>query len=767
MRYIKNLYVPGGYMRSIYSLLFLLTSVSVFSQGYYGITQKEFGQNRLQLRRLDWRTINSNNFEFNYYRGGEDIARKAAKIAESEYRKITEVLGYTPFTTMKIFLYNSETQLSQSNIGLTSPILYDGGILNLSRSRIEIPYTGNDSTFHQALVKEISGLFVYDMLYGGSLKEVLQSSLLLTVPEWYIRGISAYISQEGMSQESIARLREVMARHADKKISSITGPDAELIGQSIWHYIAIRYGRDNISNILNLTRIIRTEQSSITSTLGVSFKRFVDEWKSFYQNGSVVAKTEAIEEPEIPTPVSLNDVPKLENLKVNEIDTEHYEFDEVNVLEAKETIVQAEEEHSSTFNRNRLNRDPEELKISSPKRYENLLLAQDLKTSFYNDPVRRLGMANSIAINDLLENHVIKFDLFITPSVQNHDMGASYMNYEKRVDWGFSFKRRSIQLDDIHPKQFYLFRPLQILLPDASINRRILLHELQAHMHYPMSNNIRLEFTPSLFFNNDIDHVELSRQSLNTTYAGLKTSLIYDNTTQKTSDGFLDGTRARADLQGNVSFAGQNQNFNRLSVDVRHYQPLLKGIQLAGRLSYGKSMGQSPKYTFLGGMENTLNRNIYPTPGQIPGEPGDLRDITFYNYPGNLRGFDFGKLYGTNHLLTNIELRLSLARYFPQNSITSSVIRNLKLVLFNDIGTSWNGNKGPWSRQNSLNTQVVGDGNPFYAVVTNFKNPFLIGYGAGVRTTLLGFYIKADYGFGLENKEIGPGKFYLSLGHDF
>ncbi|MGR3810435.1 hypothetical protein [Jiulongibacter sp. NS-SX5] len=756
-------------MKKTLSILLLFVSLSALSQGYYGVSDVEFGQNRLQLRKLNWKTINSNNFEFNYYRGGDDLARKAAKIAESEYRKITEVLGYTPFTTMKIFLYNNETQLSQSNIGLTSPILYDGGILNLSRSRIEIPYTGNDSTFHQELVREIAGLFVYDMLYGGSLKEVLQSSLLLTVPDWYIEGISAYIAQEGLTSDQVSEVRAAIARNEGKKISNITGKDAEIIGQSIWHYIAVRYGRDNISNILNLTRIIRTEQSSITSTLGVSFKRFTEEWKAFYKTGGKGTQQMEEEEVEEQTPVvpELDKAPRLTNLRPNEIDTEYYEFEEVNVLKSKEQSTEAEVEHSSTFNRNRLNRSPEELKISSPRAYENLLITQDLKTNFYNDPVRRLGMHNSIAINDLLENHVFEFDLFITPSIQNHDLGASYMNYEKRVDWGFSFKRRSIVLENVNQKQFYLFRPLKILLPDASINRKILLHELQAHLHYPLSNKLRAEFTPSVFFNNDIDHFELSKEALSTTYAGMNASLVYDNTTQVSSMGFLNGTRARLALDGNVSFSDESKNFNRLTFDARHYQPLVKGIQLAGRLTYGKSMGNSPKYTFLGGMENTLNRTIHPTPGQIPGEPGDLRDIVFYNYPGNLRGFDFAKLYGTNYLLTNIELRLALGQYFPQNSLTSSVVRNLQLVLFNDIGTAWNGSKGPWSRQNSLNTQIVGDGNPFYAVVTNFKNPFLIGYGAGIRTTILGFYLKADYGFGLENKEVGPGKFYLSLGHDF
>ena len=77
------------------------------------------------------------------------------------------------------------------------------------------------------------------------------------------------------------------------------------------------------------------------------------------------------------------------------------------------------------------------------------------------------------------------------------------------------------------------------------------------------------------------------------------------------------------------------------------------------------------------------------------------------------------------------------------------------------------------SRRNSFNTQVlggrIGDAqvNPFQAVVVNYRNPFLFGYGAGARTTLLGMYGKVDVAWGEENfKRTGP-RVYVSLGYDF
>jgi hypothetical protein len=180
-------------------------------------------------------------------------------------------------------------------------------------------------------------------------------------------------------------------------------------------------------------------------------------------------------------------------------------------------------------------------------------------------------------------------------------------------------------------------------------------------------------------------------------------------------------------------------------------------------------MGNAPKFSYLGGMENTLNRSIYETQGLLPGPAGDFRDILFYNFPGQLRGFDFARLFGNNYILSNFELRGHLADYFPRSSMSSSFLRSLQVVAFYDIGTAWNGNKGPFSRQNSLNTILIGtDGiSPFFAEVTNFKNPFLMGTGFGLRTTVLGVFVKADYAIGKEDKNFGEPKFCISIGKDF
>ncbi len=45
--------------------------------------------------------------------------------------------------------------------------------------------------------------------------------------------------------------------------------------------------------------------------------------------------------------------------------------------------------------------------------------------------------------------------------------------------------------------------------------------------------------------------------------------------------------------------------------------------------------------------------------------------------------------------------------------------------------------------------------------------PIVFGYGVGVRTRLLGYFVRADWAWGIEDRIIQPRIFYLSLSTDF
>jgi hypothetical protein len=84
---------------------------------------------------------------------------------------------------------------------------------------------------------------------------------------------------------------------------------------------------------------------------------------------------------------------------------------------------------------------------------------------------------------------------------------------------------------------------------------------------------------------------------------------------------------------------------------------------------------------------------------------------------------------------------------------------------FVDAGTAWVGSS-PWSRDNPFNTRII-DGGAYRITVTSRRNPLIMGAGFGMRSRVLGYYLKYDYGWGLIENRWNKGMSYVTWGLDF
>jgi len=245
-----------------------------------------YGKNRVQYKNFNWQYYSADNFDVYYYKDGKQNAKRAAEFLESEYDRITQdVLGYALYSKAMVFVYNSVSDLQQSNIGINNKNFTSSGQTDFVKPQVEVAYPGNAIEFKQELIYQVSKLLIRDMMYGGSLTEMFQSSYLFNLPDWVIEGGALFITN-GWSVEMDDYMRDYFKTKKFRKLGKLGGKEAAIVGQSIWNYIAEYYGINNISNILNLTRINRSEQNSIIYTLGVTYDRFIDEWKAYYINMS-------------------------------------------------------------------------------------------------------------------------------------------------------------------------------------------------------------------------------------------------------------------------------------------------------------------------------------------------------------------------------------------------------------------------------------------------------------------------------------------------
>lgn len=144
-------------------------------------------------------------------------------------------------------------------------------------------------------------------------------------------------------------------------------------------------------------------------------------------------------------------------------------------------------------------------------------------------------------------------------------------------------------------------------------------------------------------------------------------------------------------------------------------------------------------------------------------KPDPDNDYAFQSLAVNMRGFIQNVTNGNNAFVINSEFRLPVFTTIFSKPINNAFIRNFQLIQFVDLGTAWNGKYDKLQRPSTIY------GNE--PVQVNIKQggigPFLGGYGFGARSTLLGYFIKADVGWPMNGFFKGKPILYFSMGLDF
>jgi hypothetical protein len=97
--------------------------------------------------------------------------------------------------------------------------------------------------------------------------------------------------------------------------------------------------------------------------------------------------------------------------------------------------------------------------------------------------------------------------------------------------------------------------------------------------------------------------------------------------------------------------------------------------------------------------------------------------------------------------------------------LRSDFLENFQVVAFGDMGSAWTGSS-PFAEENAFNSTVIRSGDVIIEVENN-RNPIVFGFGGGLRSRLLGYFVRADWAWGIDDGIVLPSVFYLSLALDF
>lgn len=353
-----------------------------------------------------------------------------------------------------------------------------------------------------------------------------------------------------------------------------------------------------------------------------------------------------------------------------------------------------------------------------------------------------------VGVTDLMENYRITGGVGLKLNLSNNEYLLSYTNLKYRLDQEFNFHRQVIDYTTDYP--YY------------SIVRQFS-HEAYYTCTWPFSEVLSIRGTARVrndrFVFLSTDELNLRNPSSSLNWSGLKAELVYD-ATRNLGLNLMYGTRYKLFGEYYQQVDQGGKGFCVLGVDFRNYQRIHRTFIWANRFAASTSFGGYQLIYYMGGVDNWLAPRFNQDVPIATDQP-----YAYQTLATNMRGFTQNIRNGNSFAVINSELRMPIFRYFANRPIKSDFINNFQVIAFGDIGTAWNG-PSPYSNKNSLYKRVIQQG-PITVTLENQIEPIVGGYGFGLRTRFLGYFVRADWAWGVEDYEVQKGLFYVSLSLDF
>jgi hypothetical protein len=267
-------------------LISLFISIGTFGQFYNG-HQMKFGKNRVQYNTFYWKYYRFERFDVYSYEEGTELSLYVADYLEDELGRIERFFDYDFEKRLVFIVYNKLSDFKQSNVGQLIVNEEEeanvGGLTRIIQNKIFVYYEGDHSKMEKQITQSLSEALITEMLYGNDFKDNFTSSTLLSLPEWYLKGLVSYMSKP-WDFELENRVKDAVIDGRYDKFNQLQDLDALYAGHSFWKYIADTYGQSVIPNILYLTRINKNVNTAFLYVLGMPLKDLADEWLGYYLN---------------------------------------------------------------------------------------------------------------------------------------------------------------------------------------------------------------------------------------------------------------------------------------------------------------------------------------------------------------------------------------------------------------------------------------------------------------------------------------------------
>lgn len=241
---------------------------------------QSFGQNKVQYKEFDWSLISSPNFDVYFYGDDTQLAEFTAEVAEEAHEQISKHLRWTLKKRVSIIVYHSHNDFQQTNVIWQYMQEGIGGVTELFKNRVVLPFEGDYKQFRHVIHHELVHALLNDMIYDGTIQSIIAGRVKLQIPLWANEGLAEYLSMNWDTKADMT-MRDLSINESMPTVKELESYMAYKGGQSIWRFIAEKYGREKIGEIITAMKMTQNAEKGIERALGMDYEDLTKQWHKY------------------------------------------------------------------------------------------------------------------------------------------------------------------------------------------------------------------------------------------------------------------------------------------------------------------------------------------------------------------------------------------------------------------------------------------------------------------------------------------------------
>lgn len=391
----------------------------------------------------------------------------------------------------------------------------------------------------------------------------------------------------------------------------------------------------------------------------------------------------------------------------------------------------------------------------------------DLNGNTFSNP--SLGGMVTASLDDLLEDYRFTGGLRIPINFSGMTYFFQFQNHRRRVDWDITYLRQTQLKNRVVTYVDTSSRPFAEL-QNEQLSKNVT-DLVQGSASYPLNKFESIRMTLGLrkdalrFKAQDTLSLAYQLPDNRKYWVTSRAEYVFDNTINPTIN-IYNGFRFKFYGEYMLRMNGPGGGFYTLGTDFRYYKKIYKNFIWTARFVAAHSAGNQKVLYFVGGVDNWVSPKYSDNTRVRPGE-----EYAFQTLGTNMRGYEQNSWNGNTYSILSSEFRLPVLTTFMHRPVNSGVLRNLQLVVFGDVGSAW---YGLWPKESAVRNDKIYP-NPstssyfssdIVVSVEDTKEIFGMGYGAGLRTMILGYFLRFDCAWNIDNHKKKPLAMF-SIGTDF